>query len=86
MPVKVIELVPRKDRAGRIVRIREINDLGVFGDCGSECREIISPVVVRNSPVRDAARFRENLKADESRLRRQDLVIIAQKCSRRCWP
>ena len=73
--------MPREDRAGRIVRIREVDDLGTFGDRGSDRREIVSPVVVRNSPVRDAAGFRENLKADEGRLGRQDLVVVAQECS-----
>src|SRR5689334_13347528 len=81
MAVEVLELLARENGPGRIVGIRQINDLGVFGDGSGQLLQIVMPVVVRDSSIAHAARVSQHLKSPKGRLCGEDLVLIAQEGS-----
>ena len=78
-PIKLFELMARKNRAGRIIRVRQIDDFGFVGNRRRQGRQIVAPVPIRHSVITDTAGSREHLKTHERRFGRQHFVVISEK-------
>src|SRR5580698_1593077 len=76
VPVELIELMLRKDGAGGVIGVGEVNDLGAIVDRAGERGEIVVPVAIGYGAVSDAARFRQHLKTNEGGFGGEYLVLI----------
>lgn len=79
MPVEFVKLVAGEDGTGRVVGVRQVDDLRLFSDGGGERRQVVPPVLIRHCPVSDSTRLGQDTEADKRVLGRQHLIIVQQE-------
>src|SRR6516225_4339772 len=77
--VELVELVAGEDRAGRVVRVRQIDNFRLGIDGLSERGQVVVPFSIGDCAVHHSARPGQHLKTDEGGFRGEDFILVTQK-------